>query len=620
MSSSRRFWPYLLLVVLAVALHCSGDITVPAEGLPSHIEIISGDAQSGLVGGTLADSLVVRITDSKDRPVVDQPVEFAPVGTGAAQDLIPDTALTGSDGRAWSRWVLGTRAGAVQVKARALGRSPIEVTFSATAQPGAPHALSLVSGAGQTAVVGTMLDDSLLVRVVDQFNNPIENQVVSWSAEDGGSVSDATTSTDALGRAGIRWQLGDQAGLQTSHATITALPGTPLDVTATALPGAAAAVEKVFGDGQSAPVGSDLTDSVVVRVVDTFGNGVPGQSLSWVLMASGGSVNPGSGTTDAMGQAFTRWSLGPTAGQQVLRAAVPGFAPVSFIANAQSLQPTTIAAASSTLLNGTAGQPVTPAPSVEVRDANGNPVSGVTVSFTVVSGGGEVSSGGSHGTSINTSTDAAGIAKVGSWTLGPVAGSGTVEARATGPSGPLSGSPVSFTGVGVPGNPAQLAFLQQPGTTVAGQAISPAITVAVQDANGNTVPSSSATVRLALGNNQAGGTLSGPTALDAINGVATFGGLNVDRVGTGYTLIATSGGLHSATSAGFGVVPGSAAATRHRHPATGGACERGSVQPSTGGSIGGRAGESSQSVERRGNGLDYLGRRQPERQHDSRHQ
>jgi hypothetical protein len=605
--------------LLAVSLRCGGDVTVPAEGLPSHVEIISGDDQAGVVGGALPDSLVVRITDSKDRPVVDQPVEFVPVGAGAAQDLIPDTAMTDSDGRAWSRWVLGTQAGAVQVKARALGRSPVEATFTATAQPGAPHALSLVSGAGQTGVAGTMLDDSLLVRVVDQFNNPLENQVVSWTAEDGGSVSDATTSTDALGRAGIRWQLGDQAGLQTSHASITALPSAPLDITATAVPGAAAAVEKVFGDNQSAPVSSDLTDSVVVRVVDAFGNGVPGQNLSWVLVGPGGSVNPGSGTTDAAGEAFTRWSLGPIAGQQVLRAAVPGFAPVSFIANAQSLQPATIAAASNTLLNGTAGQPVTPAPSVEVQDANGNPVSGVTVSFTVVSGGGEVSSGASHGASVNTSTDAAGIAKVGAWTLGPVADQDG-EARATGPSGPLSGSPVSFTGVGVPGNPAQLDFLQQPGTAVAGQAMAPPITIAVQDANGNTVLNSSATVTIALGNNQAGGTLGGPTAVDAINGVASFGGLSVDRVGTGYTLVATaSGGIHSATSAGFGVVPGPAAQLGIV-AAAGRGGEWGSFEPAAGGSTRGRTGESRQSGERGGSGLDYLGWRQPERQHDSHHQ
>src|SRR4029434_782825 len=96
---------------------------------------ISGDGQTGVAGGLLSDSLVVQITDSKDRPGADQPVEFAPVCASAAQDLIPDTAMTGSDGRAWSRWVLGTRAGAVQVKARALGRSPVWVTFHAQSQP-----------------------------------------------------------------------------------------------------------------------------------------------------------------------------------------------------------------------------------------------------------------------------------------------------------------------------------------------------------------------------------------------------------------------------------------------------------------------------------------------------
>src|SRR6185503_7337578 len=107
----------------------------------------------------------------------------------------------------------------------------------------------------------------------------------------------------------------------------------------------------------------------------------------------------------------------------------------------------------------------------------------------------------------------------------------------SGPGGPLSGSPVSFSAFGFAGPAARLAFLHQPGTIVAGQAITPAVTVSVEDANGNIVQGSTASISLALGNNPAGGTLSGSTTVTALNGVATFGGLSVDKASTGYTLV-----------------------------------------------------------------------------------
>jgi alpha-tubulin suppressor-like RCC1 family protein len=83
------------------------------------------------------------------------------------------------------------------------------------------------------------------------------------------------------------------------------------------------------------------------------------------------------------------------------------------------------------------------APSVKVTDTNGNPVSGVAVTFVVASGGGSI-------TGANQTSNGLGIAAVGSWTLGPAAGTNTLTAIATG----LTGSPVTFsaTAEAVPSN------------------------------------------------------------------------------------------------------------------------------------------------------------------------
>lgn len=84
-----------------------------------------------------------------------------------------------------------------------------------------------------------------------------------------------------------------------------------------------------------------------------------------------------------------------------------------------------VSANSSTTLTGVPGAPVDEPPSVIVRDANGNPVAGVAVTFAVTAGGGSVT--GNHPTS-----DASGVATVGSWTLGSSAGTNTLVASANG--------------------------------------------------------------------------------------------------------------------------------------------------------------------------------------------
>src|SRR5207237_10075938 len=69
----------------------------------------------------------------------------------------------------------------------------------------------------------------------------------------------------------------------------------------------------------------------------------------------------------------------------------------------------------------------------------------------------------------------------------------------------------------------------------------------------------------ALGTNPSGGALT-VTPRNAVSGVATFDDASIDKAGTGYTLVASSGGLHPATSAQFNV---SAAAATSIAPSAG---------------------------------------------------
>src|SRR3989449_4932087 len=127
--------------------------------------------------------------------------------------------------------------------------------------------------------------------------------------------------------------------------------------------------------------------------------------------------------------------------------------------------------------SATTGTAVASPPSVIVRDASNNPVQGVGVTFAPASGGGSI-------TGAEQTTNASGIATVGSWTLGTTAGTNTLTATAAG----LAGSPVTFTATGTAGPAASLAKFSgdnqggQVGTTLATPH-----TVLVTHAHGNPV-------------------------------------------------------------------------------------------------------------------------------------
>src|SRR6185295_8529306 len=98
----------------------------------------------------------------------------------------------------------------------------------------------------------------------------------------------------------------------------------------------------------------------------------------------------------------------------------------------------------------------------------------------------------------------------------------------------------------------------QPTNAVAAVAISAAVQVTAYDANMNVDTTYSANVTVAIGTNPGSGTLSGTKTVAASSGVATFSTLNIDKVGTGYTLTAASGALTGDTSFTFNITPASA--------------------------------------------------------------
>jgi hypothetical protein len=109
-----------------------------------------------------------------------------------------------------------------------------------------------------------------------------------------------------------------------------------------------------------------------------------------------------------------------------------------------------------------------------------------------------------------------------------------------------------------PSTATQLVFIQPPTDTTAGDVITPAVTVAVEDQNGDIVTGDDSYVTLRLISDAHGHPrLSGTLRVHVQNGIATFSDLSLTKAGT-YSFKATDGKLTSATSSSFQITPAAA--------------------------------------------------------------
>ncbi|MFN2325198.1 MAG: beta strand repeat-containing protein, partial [Gemmatimonadales bacterium] len=106
----------------------------------------------------------------------------------------------------------------------------------------------------------------------------------------------------------------------------------------------------------------------------------------------------------------------------------------------------------------------------------------------------------------------------------------------------------------------RLGFVVQPTNATAGLAITPPIQVAFQDEAGGTATTATGTITLSFSSNPTGATLSGTLSMPAVQGVATFSDVRINRSGQPYSLQAVASGFAVATSTTFSVAAGAPAA------------------------------------------------------------
>lgn len=396
--------------------------------------------QSAGVGAAVANPPSVKVADVNGNGVANVSVTFV-VATGGGS-VTAATQTTNESGTATvGSWTLGATAGPNTLTATAAGVTG-SVTFNAAAVAAPPQSIAIAntSSNNQSAPAGSAVAIPPSVKVSDANGNGVGGVAVTFAiATGGGSVTGASTTTNASGIAQVgSWTLGSTAGTNTLTAASGTLAGSPVTFSATGTSGAAGNITIVSGNGQTATAGSQVAAAPSVRVTDVNGNVVAGAAVTFAVASGGGSVTGASATTNASGIATVGgWTLGTVAGANTLSATSGSLAPVTFTATGVAGAAALISVNSGNNQFATAGTVVAIPPSVKVTDANANVVSGAGVTFAVASGGGSI-------TGAAATTNASGIAAVGSWTLGPAAGANSLAVSLNG----VAGQSVTFNATG----------------------------------------------------------------------------------------------------------------------------------------------------------------------------
>lgn len=266
-------------------------------------------------------------------------------------------------------------------------------------------------------------------------------------------------------------------------------------------PRVATRLEVVAGSNQTGKVGTAL--AVKVKVVASDAQGPLGEVgiLAAPQNPQSGNVSPRITKTDANGAAEFTWTLGGQLGAQGLTFSTGAIPPVNVAATASVGDPASAIPVSDVFQNAVVSRNVTSAPSVQVTDVFGNPIGAVAVTFESTIPGATLS--GPAQTS-----NVAGVATVGSWTIGPDAVIYAVRATIPG------GATAIFEARGIPATVSVAAGNGQTANAGTALLVAPAVRAARDDAS----PLPGVTVNFLV--TAGGGVIQDATATTGSDGIA----------------------------------------------------------------------------------------------------
>ena len=395
-----------------------------------------------------------------------------------------------------------------------------DTSSSLTVNPGAAFGIAITQQP-TTAVAGSAIS-SVIARLKDQFGNNVLQSNVSVTATLGngagvlsGSLTHTTDANGVVTFDDLTLTITGSKTLTLSSVGLTSANSVSFAVTP------AAAAHLTFTQVPSdAVAGSVFSPVPIVQLRDAYGNAVAQSNVSISLTLSGvGTLNgttvqqtDADGTAQFPGLSSERSELARLFASSV---GLEGHLSAAFF-----VSPSTAAklAFSQQPTSRVVGSPIDPAVTVQVQDAYGNDVStnGLPIRIALSSGSGTLF-GNTNAVTVE------GIASFDTLSMHQ-AGSKQFSATAVGMASALSDTFAIFAA-----EASSIQFVQQPTAALAGDVISPAVTVELADRFGNTVSQAGIVITLSLENSATLlGTVSQGTDED---GLATFNDLSITNAG-----------------------------------------------------------------------------------------
>ncbi len=395
---------------------------------------ITGGNQNAVVGQAFSGPISFVLQDVHGNPVPGALVGFVAPSSGASASFSPATVTSSPTGQVTTNATANTIAGTYTVTVTVAG-VPTPITFPLTNDAGAAASIGPITGGGQSAQAGQPFATAVSFLVRDAFDNAVPGVSVTFSAPSSGAsatFNPATVTSSTTGQVTTNATANTVAGTYDVTVSIAGIT-TPVTFPLTNTAGPAASIDTATGSGQTPIAGQPFAAPLGLRVLDAFGNVVPGVTVTFSAPSTGASaaLSPTSVTTGVNGTATTTAIANGIAGEYHITASIPGLGQVGQYAVTNMLDPSIDPdPAGETTLNGSLGGLFSCVLLVQVTDAQDNPLQGLEVDFTAPISGptATLTDGNSSGFSVRTTTDEDGFAWVEATGNG-VAGSYTVNAQ-----------------------------------------------------------------------------------------------------------------------------------------------------------------------------------------------
>uniref|UniRef100_UPI001643EE61 Ig-like domain-containing protein n=1 Tax=Yersinia frederiksenii TaxID=29484 RepID=UPI001643EE61 len=480
-------------------------------------------ASGAVANGTATNALSATVKDAGGNTVPNISVTFAVTGgatfAGGTQTSL--AVITDNNGVATANLV-----------SLVAGDHPVTATVGTNTTAAknstfiADETTAIIAATDFTVASGAVADNSatnaLSATVKDSHGNTVPNVSVTFAVTGGATFAGGTLTSLAV--------TTDNNGIATAN--LVSLVAGDHPVTATVGTNTTAAKNSTFiADETTAVIAAtdftvasgavadnSATNALSATVKDSHGNTVPNVSVTFAVTGgatfAGGTLTSLAVTTDNNGIA-TAELVSLVAGDHPVTATVgtntTAAKNATFIADETTavIAATDFTVASGAVANGTA----TNALSTTVKDAGGNTVPNISVTFAVI--GGATFAGGTQ-TSLAVTTDNNGVATANLVSL--VAGDHPVTATVGGNTTAAKNS--TFIADETTAVIAATDFTVASGA-VADNSATNALSATVKDSHGNTVPNVSVTFTVTGGATFAGGTQTSLTATTDNNGIAT---------------------------------------------------------------------------------------------------